>query len=139
MKGPTKDERHPASPGRRSEDVAAKPLFEMESTAPERVSTQLRRRRAASLRCEPLADGRHDPWPSPVPTRPRTLHVRVNRNTARLYGEGSFALLDEVGIERRQWDHRERVWMIPIQYADDVMAWAEWKQRRVVTCEAIER
>ncbi len=132
------EKRRPAT-GRPSEVAAAKPLFELESTSPERASTQLRRRRAASLRLEPLADGRRDPWPTPKATGLRSLHVTVNRHTARLYGEGIFALLDEVGIERRQWDHRDRVWMIPIQYADDVMAWAEWKQRRVVTCEAIDR
>jgi hypothetical protein len=50
-----------------------------------------------------------------------------------------FALLDKVGIERRQGDYQRRVWMIPVQYADDVMAWAEWKQRRLVTCEAVDR
>lgn len=27
------------------------------------IAAQLRRRRAASWRCEPLADGRRDPWP----------------------------------------------------------------------------
>ncbi len=27
------------------------------------VGAQLRRRRQASLRCEPMADGRRDPWP----------------------------------------------------------------------------
>ncbi len=35
-------------------------------TATERqdVAAQLRRRRQASLRCEPMADGRRDPWTS---------------------------------------------------------------------------
>lgn len=72
----------------------------------------------------------------------RTLHVEVGARTAWIYGRDGqdvFALLDEVGIERRQWSTAERVWMIPVQYADDVMAWAEWKQRRTVTCEAVDR
>jgi hypothetical protein len=70
------------------------------------------------------------------------LHVEVGRYTAWIYGRDGrdiFTLLDEVGLERRQWDQDRRVWMIPMQFADDVMAYAEWKQRRVVTCEAVER
>lgn len=115
-------------------------LFEV--TAPERegVGTQIRRRRQASLRCEPLTDGRRDPWsPKRSQSGARTLHVVIGRHTAYLHGEKVFDLLDKAGIERRQWDHRRRVWMIPIQFAGDVMAYAEWKQRRVVTCEAAER
>ncbi len=113
-----------------------------EDTAPPRQDpgAQLRRRREASLRCEPLADGQRDPWSRPRATVARTLHVEAGRRTAWLYGEKVFALLDAVGIEQRQWDHSgRRVWMIPMQYADDVMAYAEWKQRRVVTCEAVDR
>lgn len=74
-----------------------------------------------------------------VTRSPRTLRVEVGRHTAWLFGEKTFDLLDAVGIEQRQWDHKQRVWMIPVQYADDVMAWAEWRQRRVVTCEVIDR
>ncbi len=126
--------------GRPSENAAAKLMgAETKSSGPERVNAQLRRRRTASLRLEPMTDGRRDPWPARKPKGPRTLHVTISRNTARLYGDGVFGLLDEVGVDRRQWDHRERVWMIPIQHADDVMAWAEWKQRRVVTCKAVDR
>jgi hypothetical protein len=123
-------------------EVAAQLLFDVTSTdtEPEKPGIQLRRRHAASLRCQPLADGRRDPW---LANRERwgsrTLHVIVHRNTAWLHGERVFELLDQVGVERRQWDYRERVWMIPIQHADDVMAYAEWKQRRVVTCEAADR
>ncbi len=126
-----------------SEETAAKPLFELHSTATtdETAGEQLRRRRQASLRCEPLADGtgRRDPWSRPRATPARTLHVEVGRRTAWLFGDKTFALLDAVGLERRQWDASRRVWMIPMQYADDVMAYAEWKQRRVVTCTAVDR
>jgi hypothetical protein len=113
------------------------------------AGVQLRRRRQAALRCEPLQDGRRDPWPADRGVRVKTnsfpsptLHVEVGARTAWLYGSDGrdmFALLDKVRIERRQWDYQRRVWMIPVQYADDVMAWAEWKQRRLVTCEAVDR
>lgn len=143
-RSPQKDERRPAPTRRRSEDAATKPLFELDSTAvaDEPVGKQLRRRRQASLRCEPLADGRRDPWSSKGTRSLRTLHVEVGARTAWLYGRDGrdiFALLDELGLDRRQWDQARRVWMVPIQHADDVMAWAEWKQRRVVTCEAVDR
>jgi hypothetical protein len=121
------------------------------ATVREAPGIQLRRRRQASLRCEPLQDGRRDPWTSArgvtadsrkSSADSRTLRVEVGRRTAWLYGRDGrdvFTLLDEIGLERRQWDWERRVWMIPIQYADDVMAFAEWKQRRVVTCEAVDR
>jgi hypothetical protein len=123
--------------------AVAKPLelFEADCTAGtgDSVGKQMLRRRAASLRCEPLPDGRRDPWTTRKATGLRSLHVEVGRRTAWLYGDKVFALLDDVGIEQRQWSPTERVWMIPVQHADDVMAFAEWRQRRVVTCEAVER
>ncbi len=122
--------------------AAASVLFDVQSTVdrPQDTPTQLRRRRQASLRYEPMADGRRDPWSSSKGARQtRTLHVEAGRRTAWIYGAKTFELLDAVGIERRQWDHQRRVWMIPIQFTDDLMAYAEWKQRRVVTCEAVER
>lgn len=115
------------------------------------AGSQVRRRRLASLRCEPLADGRRDPWTSSRQEEDqhrhtilmsRTLHVEVGKHTAWLHGgdgQDIFKLLDTVGVERRQWDAVRKVWMIPVQFADDVMAWAEWKQRRIVTCEAVDR
>lgn len=112
---------------------------------------QLRRRRQASLRCEPLNDGRRDPWSSSRPQEhqdrstisvPRTLHVEVGKHTAWLHGRDGqdvFRLLDEVRLERRMWDWSRKAWMVAIQDADDVMAYAEWRQRRIVTCEAVDR
>lgn len=145
---PPQKERRPrdAAPERHSEDsAAAKPLelFAADTSAPPPVATQLRRRRAAAVRCEPLSDGRRDPWtPKRGSAELRTLHVEVGRRTAWLYGRDGrdiFTLLDEVGLEQRQWDWERKAWMVPIQHADDVMAVAEWKQRRVVTCEAVDR
>lgn len=137
------DERRPRQERRSEKSAAAKPLelFPAHATATtdNSAGAQLRRRRAASLRCPPLVDGRRDPWSQGRTQSARRLHVEVGRRTAWLFGAKVFDLLDKVGLERRQWDHERRVWMIPVQYADDVMAWAEWKQRRLVTCEAVER
>lgn len=130
--------RKPAPTGTGPQEDATK-LFEVQSTDTETIPAQLRRRRGASYRCQPLEDGRRDPVAKKVTRSPRTLRVEVGRHTAWLFGEKTFDLLDAVGIEQRQWDHKQRVWMIPVQYADDVMAWAEWRQRRVVTCEVIDR
>lgn len=131
--------RKPAPNGTGPLEDAAK-LFEVESSRPETIPAQLRRRRAASYRCEPLADGRRDPVSKKRPANvARTLHIAVGRRTAWLFGDRTFDLLEQVGVDRRQWDYEKRVWMIPSQFADDVMAFAEWRQRRVVTCEAIDR
>jgi hypothetical protein len=143
------------APNQVAEGVAVSryvPGGHVEITAPPRqdAPAELRRRRQASLRCEPLDDGRRDPWTSrglhdesrKSSISARTLHVEVGRHTAWLHGRDGqdvFRLLDEVGIDRRQWDARRRVWQIPLQYADDVMAWAEWRQRRTVTCEDVDR
>ena len=87
------DEGRPVATGRPSEDAAAKPLFEAESTATtdRSVGTQFRRRRAAAKRLEPMEDGRHDPleladrrdrW-----SGSRRLHVEIGpRHTAWLHG-----------------------------------------------------
>jgi hypothetical protein len=144
------------APDLRAEGVAVNmyvPGGHAQTTAAPRqdVPVQLRRRRQASLRCEPLHDGLRDPWTSrrdvdrvrdSTPISPRTLHVEVGARTAWIYGRDGqdvFALLDAVGIDRRQWDAERKVWMVPVAYADDIMAWAEWRQRRIVTVEAVDR
>jgi len=127
----------------------------------ETVGEQIRRRRRASLRLEPLPDGRRDPWSRSqhllddhdgdeavhgLRTNcfkvPRSLHVEVGARTAWIYGRDGrdiFTLLDEIGLDQRQWDAGRRVWMVPVQYADDVISFAEWRQRRVVTVVAVDR
>jgi hypothetical protein len=100
----------------------------------------LRRRRQASLRCEPLdAAGRRDPMSTRRRMPALTLHVEVGKRTAWLHGERIVELLDAAQVERRQWDWQRRLWMVPIDRADDVITYAEWRQRRVVTVEAIDR
>ncbi len=129
----------------------------------ESIAAQLCRRRQGSYRLEPLLDGRRDPWSSRrdgarlhdhdlhdgggrrrtrSTAAPRTLRVEVGARTAWLYGRDGrdvFTLLDEVGVQQRQWDWQRRVWMVPISRADDVIAWAEYRQRRLVTVEAVDR
>lgn len=140
-----------AAPGRAalSEDSAASVLFDVQLTAEPAQDTpsQLRRRRAASRRCEPLEDGRRDPvevdrrdrW-----TSTRTLHVEVGRRTAWLYG-GRAKQLIETAAQRAgspcpsMWDHRLRVWMVPIDRADDILVYAEHVEGRFTTVEAVDR
>lgn len=51
-----------------------RPRQEAPSSRTNTAAPILRRRRAASLRCEPLSDGRRDPWPSqPDAASRRTL------------------------------------------------------------------
>lgn len=109
-------------------------------TLPGADVASLRRRREASRRLEPLPDGRRDPLDK-TPAKPglRTLHVEVGKHTAWLYGEKTVRLLERAGVVQRQWDWQRRVWMVPVQYADDVITYAEWRERRVVTVEAVDR
>ncbi|MGI8680654.1 MAG: hypothetical protein ACR2JO_00670 [Mycobacteriales bacterium] len=51
-----------------------------------------------------------------------------------LDGAGLVQLLDELD-SRRQWDHRRRLWMIPLNRLDDVLARAEHGLGWVVTIE----
>ncbi|WP_130504240.1 hypothetical protein [Blastococcus saxobsidens] len=126
-------------------EVAAKTLFDIDSTGSRenRAAAQLRRRRLASLRCEPLADGRRDPFSGRRPQVGKHLVVEVGRRTVWLRdgdrGDRVFALLDAAQIERRQWDSDRRCWMVPLNRADDVLAFAEYSDRWTVAVEAVDR
>lgn len=53
------------APGQEAEGAVEMPGGRLEGTPrprQESVGAQLRRRRLAALRCEPLPDGRRDPW-----------------------------------------------------------------------------
>jgi hypothetical protein len=119
----------PATGADPREDAATTPVFDFQLT--EDTSTQLRRHRTASRRCEPLEDGHLDPlevsdcrdrWSSAW-----TLHLEVGRRTAWLYGGQVRQLIDRAcrraGTEpRTQRDHRRRVWRIPVDRADDLLS-----------------
>lgn len=68
-----------------------------------------------------------------------TLHVELYRNTARLRGARIVPLLDEAGVTARMYDRSQGCWTIPAHLADDVMCIAEWRQRRFVTVEEVDR
>ncbi len=133
--------------GRPSEDSAATDvLFDVHSTAgtDETVGTQLRRRRQASLRCEAMADGRRDTLGGRRrPQQGKHLLAEVGKRTVWLRdgqrGDRVFALLDAAQIEARQWDPDRRCWMVSVNRADDVLAFAEFSERWTVTCTAVDR
>jgi hypothetical protein len=113
--GPPTEE--PAPKGRLSQDhqAAAKPLDagasvtadggEVVDPAVENVSVQLRRRRAASWRLPPLADGRRDPIDPPMVTdQDRAILRYVWRTLARhgLLTAGMKAELSRVASSYRE-------------------------------------
>ncbi len=127
-------------------EVAAKTLFDVDSTSPtdETVGGQLRRRRAASLRCAPMPDGRRDTLAKRRRPEPgKHLVAEVGKRTVWLRdgqrGDRVFALLDAARIEARQWDADRRCWMVSVNRADDVLAFAEFSERWTVTCTAVDR
>ncbi|GAA3172744.1 hypothetical protein GCM10010531_27840 [Blastococcus jejuensis] len=132
-----------------SEDSAASVLFDVQRTAEpaQDTPTQLRRRRAASRRLEPMADGRRDPFEVDRRDRwtsTRTLHVECGRRTAWLYG-GRAKHLIESAAQRSgapipsMWDHLRRLWIVPIDRADDILVYAEHVEGRFTTVEAVDR
>ncbi|MDP9460820.1 MAG: hypothetical protein M3Q22_11430 [Actinomycetota bacterium] len=54
-------------------------------------------------------------------------------------GDRVFALLDAAQIEARQWDADRRCWMVSVNRADDVLAFAEFSERWTVAVEAVNR
>ena len=70
--------------------------------------------------------------------RGTVLHIKVGRRTAWLYGAHVKALINAVHAPS-QWEPVWRTWMVPVNRADDVLAWAEYKQHRVVTVKAVQR
>lgn len=149
MSPPQKEQRpEDAAPERHSEDsAAAKPLelFDVDSRAGRAsVATQLRGRRQASLRCQPLTDGRRDTLGGRRrPEVGKHLAVEVGKRTVWLYdgtrGDRVFALLEAAQVEQRQWDWQRRCWMVSVNRADDVLAFAEFSDRWTVAVEAVDR
>lgn len=69
---------------------------------------------------------------------PSTLHVEVGRRTAYLHGARIVPALNRLGIPK-QWDPARRCWSVPVDRADDLIAYCEHNQRRAVTVEAAPR
>ncbi len=83
------------------------------------IGTQLRRRFDASLRCEPLDDGRRDPWTSRRRKSAPNLTIEpFSRYTAEVHGTGAFRVLAAAGV-KGMWAHerttrRPSCWTIPL-------------------------
>ena len=95
------------------------------------VASQLRRRRAASYRCPPLADGRADPIDKP---RPRgAIEVRaIGRNTVEFAGSDRAVYGAIVTLcVKYQRSPAGGAWLIPQSAADDVMALLEVRGYRL--------
>lgn len=80
------------------------------------------------------------PFPRQTRRRQHTaaLNIERGRRTAWLRGGGEKAILDAVGAPS-QWDPRHRCWMTSVTRLDDVLAFVEYKQRRVVTVTTVDR
>ena len=69
----------------------------------------------------------------------RELHVELHRHTARLRGTHVRQLLDAAGVTTRMYDRERGCWARPVDRAADVLAVAEYRQRRIVTVIEAER
>lgn len=68
-----------------------------------------------------------------------TLRVELYWNTARLRGGRVLQLLDAAGVTVRMYDRAQGCWTIPLHLVDDVICMAEYRQRRFVTVEEVDR
>jgi hypothetical protein len=124
-------------------EVAAQTLFDIESTAitDDSAGEQLRRRRAASLRCEPMSDGRRDPM-EPTGNRwtsRRALHVEEgSRNMAWLYG-GRLKRLCEHANVPHLWCAERRTWKVSRKKLGELITYARRVEGRFVTTELLDQ
>lgn len=61
-----------------------------------------------------------------------TLIFEPHRGTVRIHGVGVTKLLNRRGIERRQWDHLARCWMVPLRELPGLIAQATRDRRNVL-------
>lgn len=66
----------------------------------------------------------------------RRLHAEIDRNTATLYGGRIRELLLELGVPR-MYDRTAKAWTVSVNRLDDVLAFAEYRQRRIVSVEVL--
>lgn len=86
------------------------------------IPAQLRRRRAASRRLSPLADGRRDPLdPPPDSSKPAIIVVTEDRFSVYFHGDERVLrrAVREVGCQY-MFDPRTRVMSVPKRFADHV-------------------
>jgi hypothetical protein len=61
-----------------------------------------------------------------------TLIFEPRRGTLRLHGQRVPQLLNRCGVERRQWDHLQKCWMVPIREMPRLLVLAEKDRRNVL-------
>lgn len=76
-------------------------------------------------------------WPRTSRPPLLTLHVTTCGQIAFLEGDDIPALLDAAGMPRL-WNGTRRSWWIPADRAVELMTFAEWQHRRIVTEEQVE-
>ncbi len=90
-----------------------------------------------------MIDGRRDTLAKRRRDLGKHLVAEVGKRTVWLRdgdrGDRVFALLDAAQVEARQWDPNRRCWMVSVERADDVLAFAEFSERWTVTCAAVDR
>jgi hypothetical protein len=62
----------------------------------------------------------------------RHLHAAIDKNTATLYGGRVGELLLQLGLPR-MYDRTTKAWTVSVNRLDDVLAFAEYRQHRIVT------
>lgn len=95
------------------------------------VPAHLRRRRAASYRCDLLVDGRRDPTDKPLKVRVVTVRIIGSRaSTAEFAGPGVIDAFRTLGV-RYMRSRFGAAWWCPAVHAGDVMALLETRGYRV--------
>jgi hypothetical protein len=101
------------------------------------IPKQLRRRRAASRRLPPLADGRRDPLdPPPDNSKPATIVVTEDRHSVHFHGDERVLrkAVRQVGCPY-MFDLRTRVMSVPKRYADHVAVAIETGRPRGIVAD----
>jgi hypothetical protein len=110
----------------------------MASSTPN-IAAELRRRREASYRMQPLEDGRQDPLDPPPPRRHplRVLSVTTDASTglALLRGVGAKQLAVDLGATP-EWSSSGHGWVVDAAHVPDLIALGEhlhycvsWRER----------
>ncbi len=87
------------------------------------IPAQLRRRRAASRRCEELTDGRRDPIDRPKPRRAVSVRA-VGKHSVEFDGPQVFEGIRHLGL-RSMRSRYGGGWLVPQANAEDLMCWLE--------------
>jgi hypothetical protein len=66
----------------------------------------------------------------------RRLHAEIDKNTATLYGGRVGELLLQLGVPRI-YNRSAKAWTVSVNRLDDVLAFAEFRQHRIVSVEVL--